>query len=96
MGASGPIGPTGPAGVSKTFGGVATLTAESKGIATVHVYDTNVQLSSVIVVTPAEDPNKRFQNWFVHHVSEGSFQLSATSVSCVSTSLPFFYVGYTA
>ena len=92
----GPTGPTGPSGggTSSVFGGMATLIAEAKGLATVDVLDANVVPTSVIVVSPSEDPTKRFQNWFVHDVSNGSFQLSGTSCCSGSTSLSFFYIGY--
>jgi len=63
------------------------------GGTTVDIFDVSVTTTSVIILTPRENPQGLFKDIYVSHVDDGHFTVTATSVSHEESTLSFFYLG---
>ena len=96
-GPPGPQGPQGPPGKDSgdtgVFGGLGQLTSNCMGATTVEIFDVSVKTSSVITLTPKENPQGLFKDIYISHVDDGHFTVTGTSTSYEENSMSFFYLG---
>jgi hypothetical protein len=63
------------------------------GSTSVEIEDFSVKTTSVITLTPKENPQGLFKDIYISHVDDGRFTVTATSTSHEESTLSFFYLG---
>jgi hypothetical protein len=63
------------------------------GSTSVEIFDVSVKTTSVITLTPKENPQGLFKDIYISHVDDGHFTVTGTSTSHEESTMSFFYLG---